>query len=288
MLDLLKITIDPDFCARCDALESMRLFVDLERMGKAERQAGRNTYISTHQVDDIGRVKSLLKRSRLMVRVNPLHADSQAEVEAVLAQGLTQGSGPDADMLMLPMFSNAQTLRDFSDMVAGRCPIVALLETAGALNSMEEWIDTPGLYEVFVGLNDLHISLGMRFMFEPLAIGLVDQVAAVAARQGLRFGFGGMARLNEGLLPGRDVLAEHLRLGSKAVILSRTFAFARRDTDASFEEEVLALRVTEAELAYRSPEQIETDRVRIAGSIQAIAERLAKAAAAPTTPAPLE
>ena len=288
MLDLLKITTDPDFCARCDALDSMRLFVDLERMGKAERQAGRNTYISTHQIDDIGRVKSLLKRSRLMVRVNPLHADSQAEVEAVLAQGLTQGTGPQADMLMLPMFANAQTLRRFSDMVAGRCPIVALLETAEALHCIEDWITTPGLYEVFVGLNDLHISLGMRFMFEPLAIGLVDQVAAVTARHGLRFGFGGMARLNEGLLPGRDVLAEHLRLGSQAVILSRTFAFARRDTDASFEEEVLALRVTEAELAYRSPDQIEADRVRIATSILAIADRLAKTAAAPSSPPPVE
>ncbi len=285
MLDLLKITTDPDFCARCDALDSMRLFVDLERMGKAERQAGRNTYISTHQIDDIGRVKSLLKRSRLMVRVNPLHADSQAEVEAVLAQGLTQGTGAQADMLMLPMFGSAQTLRSFSDMVAGRCPIVALLETAEALHCIDDWITTPGLYEVFVGLNDLHISLGMRFMFEPLAIGLVDQVAAVTARHGLRFGFGGMARLNEGLLPGRDVLAEHLRLGSQAVILSRTFAFARRDTDASFEEEVLALRVCEAELAYRSPEQIEADRVRISTSILAIAERLAKTPAIPSLPA---
>jgi len=284
MLDLLKITIDPDFCARCDALDNMRLFVDLERMGKAERQAGRNTYISTHEIDDIGRVKSLLKRSRLMVRVNPLHPGSLAEVEAALAQGLTQGSGPQADMLMLPMFTNARTLRSFSDMVAGRCPIVALLETAEALNCIDDWIATPGLYEVFVGLNDLHISLGMRFMFEPLAIGLVDQVAAVTARHGLRFGFGGMARLNEGLLPGRDVLAEHLRLGSKAVILSRTFAFARRDTDASFEEEVMALRVTEAELAYRGPEQIEADRIRIAASILAIADRQAKTSAVPSTP----
>jgi hypothetical protein len=286
MLDLLKITTDSDFCRRCDALDNMRLFVDLERMGKAERQAGRNTYISTHDIEDIGHVKALLKRSRLMVRVNPLHADSQAEVEAVLAQGLKQGTGPEADMLMLPMFTDAQTLRRFSDMVAGRCPIVALLETAGALETMDEWIATPGLYEVFVGLNDLHISLGMRFMFEPLAIGLVDRVAAAAARQGLRFGFGGMARMNEGLLPGRDVLAEQLRLESQAVILSRTFAFARRDTDASFEEEVLALRETEAALADRTLEQIEADRVRIAASILSIAERLAKTPLPSSSPAP--
>ena len=51
----------------------------------------------------------------------------------------------------------------------------------------------------------------------------VGRVAAMARARGLRFGFGGIARLDDGLLPGRDVLAEHLRLGSGSVILSRTF-----------------------------------------------------------------
>ena len=276
MLDLLKITVDPDFVRRCDALGGMRLFVDLERMGKAERQAGRNTHISTHQIEDLAAVKAMLRRSRLMVRVNPLHGASASEVEAVLAQGLTQGKGTGADLLMLPMFSDAQSLRQFLQIVDGRCPVVALLETAGALESMEDWIGTPGLHEVFVGLNDLHISLGMRFMFEPLASGIVDRVAAAASRQGLRFGFGGMARLNEGLLPGRDVLAEHLRLGSQSVILSRAFAFERPSSDMSFEEELSALRAVEAELAHRTPLQIEADRIRIAASIMSIASTLTR------------
>ena len=272
MLNLFKITNDLDLARRCDALDGMRLFVDLERLGKAERQAGRNTYISNHQLDDIGLIKAQLKRSRLLVRVNPLHAGTPGEVEAVLAQGLTQGTGPKADLLMLPMFTDARTLRTFSGIVAGRCPIVALLETAEALAAIDDWIDTPGLEEVFVGLNDLHISLGLRFMFEPLALGLVDRAAAATARQGLRFGFGGLARLDEGLLPGRDVLAEHLRLGSQSVILSRTFAFHRRDTDTPFEDEVQALRDAEVQLATRTPAQVEADRLRIADRILAIAD----------------
>lgn len=275
MLDLLKITRDPELARRCDALGGMRLFVDLERMGKAERQAGRNTYISDHEFEDIGRIKSQLKNARLMVRVNPLYAGTENEVDAVLAQGLTQGTGPDADLLMLPMFTSAQTLRRFAAIVAGRCPIVALLETADALAVIDEWIDTPGLAEVYVGLNDLHISLGMRFMFEPLANGMVDIAAAAAARRGLRFGFGGLARLDEGLLPGRDVLAEHLRLGSQAVILSRTFAFHRRDTDTPFEDEVQALREGEVQLAQRTPQQMEEDRQRIAERIMSIAANMA-------------
>ncbi len=264
MMDLIQITNDPEFACRCDALDGMRLWVDLERNGKAERQAGRNTFISTHTLDDVGRVKAVLQRSRLMVRVNPLNPDTDTEVNAVLAQG--------ADLLMLPMFAEAWELQAFCAIVAGRAPVVALLETAGAFESMPEWIGTPGLEEVYVGLNDLHLSMGLHFMFEPLALGLVDTVARLARAQGLRFGFGGIARLHEGLLPGRDVLAEHLRLGSRAVILSRTFHGS--GSAGSFEDEVTALRTAERSLTSRSAEQVQADRLRIAETIGDIAARL--------------
>ena len=271
MLELLQITNDPAFARRCDALDGMRMFVDLERMGKAERQAGRNTFISSHQIGDVGLVKAQVSRSRLMVRVNPLHAGTSEEVDAVLAQGLKQGTGPNADMLMLPMFEGPADLGAFVDIVAGRCLVVALLETSSALTSLDSWIAIPGLTEVFVGLNDLHTSLGMRFMFEPLACGVVDRVAEAAKRQGLRFGFGGIARLDEGMLPGRDVLAEHVRLGSGAVILSRTFHRSGKQTD--LEAEVQSLRDVEARLSRRSRHEMETDRQRVATCIASIAER---------------
>ena len=261
MLELFQITNEPAFARRCDALDGFRLWVDLERLGKAERQAGRNTFISVHDMQDVGRIKEVLRRSKLMVRVNPVNPGTAAEVDAVLAQG--------ADILMLPMFTRAQELREFSAMVAGRAPIVPLLETAAALECLDEWIDTPGLSEVYVGLNDLHLSLGHRFMFQPLAEGLVDRVASAANQQGLRFGFGGIARLEEGQLPGRDVLAEHLRLGSSSVILSRTFH--RPGEGQPFEEEVGKLRQAERELAARSPEQVQADSKRIAETIRRIA-----------------
>ena len=261
MLDLIQITNDPAFARRCDALEGFRLFVDLERLGKAERQAGRNTFISAHEVEDVGRVKSVLCDSRLMVRVNPLNAGTPQELDDVLAQG--------ADLVMLPMFTSAEELAEFADLVAGRAPIVPLLETAGALASLDRWVGTRGLAEVFVGLNDLHLSLGQRFMFEPLASGQLDAIAAAVHKQGLRFGFGGIARLDQGLLPGRDVLAEHLRLGSSSVILSRTF---HGETAAPFEAELQKLRNGERELAGRSDAQVNADRVRIAAAIRRIAE----------------
>lgn len=269
MIDLLTITNLPEFAARCDQVPGMRVFVDLERDGKAARQKAHDTFISTHQMDDVGRIKAVLKKSKLMVRVNPYQsahpAACKAEVDAVLSQG--------ADMIMLPMFNQADEFRAFAGIVGGRAPIVPLLETAGALRTLDSWIDTAGIQEVFVGLNDLHMSLGCSFMFEPLAMGHVDRVAAAAKARGLRFGFGGIARMDEGVLPGHAVLAEHVRLGSGAVILSRTFN--RADTRAGekpFEQALASLRMAELELALRSPERVELDRQHTYGLIAELAE----------------
>lgn len=261
MLELLQITNDPGFARRCDAIEGMRLFVDLEALGKAERQAGRDTFISPHTIDDVARVKQVLRRAPLMVRVNPLHPGSAAEVDAVLARG--------ADRIMLPMFDGPEPLRAFCALVARRAPVTALLETAGALRTLREWVATAGLSEVFVGLNDLHLSLGHRFMFEPLADGVVDEVAAACRERAMPFGFGGIAQLDGGLLPGRDVLAEHVRLGSGAVILSRTFH--RSGAAGTFEQDVAALRAAEAALRGRTPDQARDDARRIAARIREIA-----------------
>jgi hypothetical protein len=273
MIDLLQITNDPVFARRCDALDGMRLWVDLERLGKAERQAGRNTFISVHTMEDVGRIKSVLRRSPLMVRVNPLNPASAAEVDDALAQG--------ADWLMLPMFSTATEVAEFSRLVDRRVPVTPLLETAQALECLDDWVGTPGLVEVFVGLNDLHLSLGCAFMFEPLAMGLVDRAAAIVHARGLRFGFGGIARLEQGHLPGRDVLAEHVRLGSRAVILSRTFHRPDEPGSAAhpFEAEVAALRRAEAELSRRTATQVEQDRVRITAVIEGIGAAMARRAA---------
>lgn len=265
-MEFLQITNDSDLARRCDAMPGMRLFVDLERHGKAQRQIGRNTFLSQHVPGDIGQIKAVLRHSLLMVRLNPLYAGSAAEVEVALSQG--------ADRLMLPMFRHADELAAFTRLVAGRVPVTALLETVDALHTLPEWISNPGIDEVYVGLNDLHISLGCKFMFEPLAQGVVDRVAHAVQARGLRFGFGGIARCDEGLLPGQIVLGEHLRLGSQAVILSRTFH--QSDAQETFEDAVIRLRGAQRVLSTRSAAQIETDRRRANVLVTDIAARLAE------------
>ncbi len=113
-------------------------------------------------------------------------------------------------------------------------------------------------------------------MFEPLLMGHVDRVAAAAHKKGLRVGFGGIARVDEGSLPGRDVLSEHIRLGSQSVILSRTFN--RAGGEQSFEGAIEALRRAECELSLRTPAETEKDRMRVAGLIRHLSQATRAAA----------
>lgn len=253
MIDLIQTTNDPELARRCDALAGMWLCVDLE----VGPQAGRDRCASSHTPDDVGRIKAVLRQAPLVVRVNPLHPATRAEVDAALAQG--------ADWLMLPGLARAEELRAFCALVAGRAPVVALLETATAFESVAGWIGAPGLHQVQVDLGGLQRSLGLRCLFEPLALGLLDSIARVVHAQGLRLGFGGSSRLAEGPLSAPDVLAEHLRLGAQALLLPPTQH--GDDAGAALQAEVSALRATEQALLRRDARHIEADRQRIAAII---------------------
>lgn len=192
-----------------------RIFIDLEINGKVDRQGHLSTVISRHTFDDLGAVRKAVPDAELLVRLNPLHPGSACEVEEAISRG--------ADILMLPMFRGADEVRRFAALVAGRAPISLLVETVGAMVDLDAIVRAEGVSEIHIGLNDLHLELGNRFMFEPVADGLVDRMASVIGQVGIPFGFGGVARVGDGDLPVELVLAEHARLGSTAAILSRSF-----------------------------------------------------------------
>jgi hypothetical protein len=270
-MDFIQITNDPDFAAFAVGCGVTRIMVDLEQHGKQERQGGLGTFISDHVPQDVARVRQAVPKAALIVRINPLHEASAYEIDQAIASG--------ASHLMLPMFRSADAVAQFVGLVAGRAQTIALLETRDALQSLPHWAGLAGLDEIYVGLNDLHRELGLRFMFQPLADGVVDRVAAVAQQQGKRFGFGGIARLDEGLLPGRVVLGEHLRLGSRSVILSRTFNRERieapdSDWHAIYAEEIERLRHAVQVLAQREPAEIENDRLLAVDLITRVAQSL--------------
>ena len=166
-----------------------------------------------------------------MVRVNPWHDNSVNEIEQAIAFG--------AQRIMLPMWKSKEETDNFLNLIHGRVKTTLLLETKEAVNCLGEVLKNEFIDEVYIGLNDLHLSYGLTFMFEPLTSGLVEEICQKLLKNKIPFGFGGIAKIGDGLLPSERIIAEHYRLGSTMVILSRSFCDA---------EEIGA--ITEVELLF--------------------------------------
>jgi 2-keto-3-deoxy-L-rhamnonate aldolase RhmA len=192
-----------------------RVMVDLEIIGKFERQRHLNTLISQHSLSDVNCLRSVLERTLLMVRINPIHEDTRQEVDDCVLAG--------ANMLMIPMISRPSEVMRLVELVDRRCKICLLIETGGGLARLRDIISIPGIDEVHIGLNDLHMALKLDFMFEAMSGGLIDFMAEIIRSKGLRFGIGGVARMGKNLLSPELIISEHVRLGSSQVLLSRDF-----------------------------------------------------------------
>jgi hypothetical protein len=273
---LMLVTNAPDVAAESVRAGVDRIFVDLEIAGKVERQRGRSTIISGHTVADIRAVREVVPKGRLLVRIDPPGPRLRAQVDEVIAAG--------ADIVMLPYFTAAEEVRAFVDAVAGRATVLLLVETAAALSRIEPILAVDGVDEIHVGLNDLHRSLGLSFMYEIVASGLLDLVAQSvrACPRTVRFGFGGGALLdaNHPVAPA-DVLREHARLGSTMIILSRTFTgdapnVAAMRARVDLAREVSRIRDVVTRARARTAAEIESDRKRIHATIWSAAAALRK------------
>lgn len=241
-----------------------RIFVDLERAGKRERQGG-GTWISTHDIDDIAAYRDAAGDSELLVRLDPMPSVEDGVVERVLAAG--------ADVIMLPMISAVSEVEMLSAEIGVRAGLAPLIETLESAGELDRICRINGVSEIFVGLNDLHRQRGDQFMFEPLADGTVDSLCRITRANGLPFGFGGMARIGRGDLPAEWILGEHLRMGSSSVILSRKFK-ASAGPEFSWPDEIARIREAEAALTRRSEAEMDRDRRRTTTRIEEIAESL--------------
>ena len=219
-MELMYITNRTDIASLAQDAGVDRIFVDMEYIGKELRQGGLDTVQSHHTIEDIKALRPVLTKSKLLVRCNPIHGatkdylSSAREIDEIVKAG--------ADIIMLPYFKTVREVKLFIDLVAGRAKTCLLLETSEA----QEIID-----EVYIGLNDLHLSKNMTFMFELLADGTVEKLAGKIKKKGIRYGFGGVARVGTGTLPAECILGEHYRLGSQCVILSRAFCDVSKDPD---------------------------------------------------------
>jgi hypothetical protein len=210
-------TSDPGLAARADAAGVDRVGIDLDRIGKADRQRGLRTWISQHREDDLHGVRKALTRAALFARTNPPHPGTHDEIDRLLGKGV--------DVLMLPMFRDAAEVERFVEWVDGRATVVLLLETLEAVEQVERIAALDGVGEVHVGINDLALALGLRNRFELLFSPIMDRVSAAVCASGARFGFGGIGRVGATDLPvPADLLyAQYARLRARAALISRAF-----------------------------------------------------------------
>lgn len=269
-LTLMYITNNPDVALIAEKYGVERVWVDLEVLGKEERQKGMNTVKSKHSIDDVRKIKPLLTISEMLVRVNPWNENSILEVEQVIAAG--------ADIIMLPMWKSVTDVTNFLKIVDGRCKTSLLLETKEAVDCLDEVLKIGGMDEIHIGLNDLHLSYGLNFMFELLSNGTVQMLTEKIKLSGIPYGFGGIASLGCGDLPAEKIIMEHYRLGSSRAILSRSFCNTDIITDLSeienvFKNNMRELRNFEGRISNMSFYDFEKNRIEVDKIVEEIVDR---------------
>lgn len=223
----------PDRAKYFESLGVDYIFIDLEKLGKEERQANMDTVKSHHSVADITKVKSAISHSKVLVRIDPINDNTGRQIEEVLNAG--------ADAIMLPFFMTAHEVSYFIEKVAGRAETILLLEHIEPLNNIQDILKVEGIDKIHFGLNDLSISIGYDFMFKVLAEELLNDAIHQCKEVNLDFGIGGIGPLNSGRLPGKIIMDEYIRLGASATIISRTMVKLLDQNKQLFENELQAL-----------------------------------------------
>ncbi len=191
------------------------IMVDLEILGKRERQNNLDTFITDHKLSDLQVIRECLTESKMLVRINPINKNSKKEIDSVIEHK--------PDYIMLPMFNLPSEVDYFLKCVNGRSKTILLFETVGSVCNVEDILSINGLDLAYVGLNDLSLELKLDFLFELLSGGVVEYLSKKFKEHNINFGFGGISRIDSGTLDPKLILSEHVRIGSQYVILSRSF-----------------------------------------------------------------
>ncbi len=256
-MNFLMIVDDPDIARYASKNGVDRLFVDLEYIGKDVRQKDMASWKSKQTLEDVTKIREASPEAHVLVRINPLHEGTKAELDEAIARG--------ADSIMLPMFRSTDELARFFDLLGDRVEALPLVETNDALQAIPEMIKKLPLTGLHIGLNDLHLDLGLDFMFQLIGDGLLEEPCAALRAGGVPFGIGGIARAREGIVSPDYLIGEHVRLGSSAAILSRTFHrkaqnLAELQENMDFPGEVAKLRAIYADFKKKDANTLEQNR----------------------------
>ena len=147
-----------------------------------------------------------------------------------------------------------------------------------AADLLDQIVEIDGIDMIHIGLNDMHLALKMKFMFQLLTDGSVDKWTRIIAQKGIMYGFGGLASLNGGAVPGRMILKEHYRLGSQMVIVSRAFCNTDNMTDLDkvrsiFNNGIADIRKMENEMNKLSKEDFKNNHKAVCDAVGIIVKK---------------
>jgi hypothetical protein len=210
-------TNDPDIAVQAEQAGIDRIGTDLESLGKQARQGGLNTWISDHTLADLTAIAARIDKKRLFCRINPIHQNSKAEIDALLDIGVST--------IMLPMFTTTSEVEAFLRLLDGRAHPVLLLETAAAANIVGDICRVPGVREIHVGFNDLRLSLGWPSHFHVLVSDLLVGLSDTINTAGIAFRMGGLGRADDETLqiPSSLTYPQFPRLHATGALISRVF-----------------------------------------------------------------
>lgn len=218
MIDLFYITNNISEAQIVDKLDIDWIFIDLETVGKKERQIGRNTVMSDHSISDVQKIRRVITNTKILLRCNPIGVHSKKEIEKI-------NMTPGIDMVMLPFFKTVKEVKIFLELIdTSKVEPTLLIETTSALKNLNDILKLYPFKYVHIGLNDIHIERNTSFMFEPYIDGLLDKTVSILRSNNIKFGIGGVGKIGSDLLPTPEcIINEHTRLKSSGVILSRSF-----------------------------------------------------------------
>ena len=259
---LTLFTNQPTIAKQADEAGVNRIGLDLERLGKENRQDNR-CWISDHKIEEFMAIKRELSHAQLFARTNPIHEHLKREIDTCIEIGVK--------VIMLPMFESAVEAAQFVDWVAGRAKVYLLVETPAAAMRIHDIVRVEGVDEIHVGLNDMYLGMGLKSHFEVLVSDLMDMLANVIHDAGIPFGFGGIARLNDESLPvpADLVYAQFARLSATRALVSRVFLQPDpKQIDMNQEIKILRERLNfwitagqeQINLAHRELRQLVTNR----------------------------
>tara|TARA_Y200000002_G_scaffold379812_1_gene389902 strand:+ start:1709 stop:2479 length:771 start_codon:yes stop_codon:yes gene_type:complete len=194
-----------------------QIMVDIETLGKKERQKEKNAIISNHILADVAKLNQENLHSDIICRINPYHHNTTYEIDSLIEYK------PKA--IMIPMINDVQNLDKIIRLVKGNFSIIPLIETPYSLLNVERILEREYIKQMHFGLNDLGIALGYSNLFKILNDHSFGKLFQIASSSYLEIcGFGGIGNpLYKNSVDPLYILDEHKRLGSNSVILSRAF-----------------------------------------------------------------